>query len=244
MSDNLLNNGSTAGQDWFAGLTATINDPLAANNPNFAIEMVNASTGADESGTQGTALNNSSGQLAFRQYHHQRHGGARAVVGGAAALRSRWPHHVHPPQSQLDWRIATFLPLPQSHEPAACGSSCLVCAVYWSVVQCNCIIETRSSMLIYAVDRPVLPPLKMPDRFRTDIAYLMTPAGEHGVEKMPSGEYWIWLDDAREWLADGVLSVVSPLDGLNRTEIEGSPTSKKPGCDGWSLTASSSALVG
>jgi len=75
-------------------------------------------------------------------------------------------------------------------------------------------------MLIYAVDRTELPPLTMPDRFRTDIAYFMTPAGEHGVKKMPAGEYWIRLDDAREWLADGVLSVVSPLDGLNRTEIE------------------------
>jgi hypothetical protein len=75
-------------------------------------------------------------------------------------------------------------------------------------------------MFIYAVERPELPPLTMPDRFRTDIAYFMTPAGEHGVEKMPSGEYWIRLDDARDWLADGVLSVVSPLDGMNRTEIE------------------------
>jgi hypothetical protein len=75
-------------------------------------------------------------------------------------------------------------------------------------------------MLIYAVDRPELPPLRMPDRFRTDIAYFMTPAGDHGVAKMPSGDYWIRLDDAREWLADGVLSVVSPLDGMNRTEIE------------------------
>jgi hypothetical protein len=75
-------------------------------------------------------------------------------------------------------------------------------------------------MFIFAIDRPELAPLTMPDRFRTDIAYFMTPAGEHGVEKMPAGEYWIRLEDAREWLADGVLSVVSPLDGLNRTEIE------------------------
>ena len=37
----------SAGQDWFTGLTATISDPNAANNPKFAVEMVNASTGAD-----------------------------------------------------------------------------------------------------------------------------------------------------------------------------------------------------
>jgi PEP-CTERM motif len=65
ISDNLLANGSLAGQDWFTGLTATINDPLADGNPNFAIEMVNASTGADDVSTQGTALNNTSGNWRF-----------------------------------------------------------------------------------------------------------------------------------------------------------------------------------
>jgi hypothetical protein len=65
VSDNLLNNGSQAGQDWFTGLTATINDPLAANNPNFAIELVNASTGVDNVSTAGTALNNNSGNWRF-----------------------------------------------------------------------------------------------------------------------------------------------------------------------------------
>ncbi len=65
VSDNLLTNGSKAGQDWFTGLTATINDPLAANDPNFAIELVNASTGTDDVSTQGTALNNSSGNWRF-----------------------------------------------------------------------------------------------------------------------------------------------------------------------------------
>ena len=65
VSDNLLTNGSPAGQDWFPGLTATISDPNAANNPNFAIEMVNASTGADNVSTAGTALNNNSGNWRF-----------------------------------------------------------------------------------------------------------------------------------------------------------------------------------
>lgn len=65
VSDNLLTGGSMAGQDWFTGLTAGINDPNAANNPNFAIEMVNASTSTDCVSTQGTALNNSSGNWRF-----------------------------------------------------------------------------------------------------------------------------------------------------------------------------------
>ena len=41
------------GQAWFTGLSATISDPSAANNPKFAIEMVNASTGADDISASG-----------------------------------------------------------------------------------------------------------------------------------------------------------------------------------------------
>jgi len=65
VSDNKLVNGAPAGQNWFTGLTATISDPAAANNPNFAIEMVNASTGADNVSTNGTSLNNTSGNWRF-----------------------------------------------------------------------------------------------------------------------------------------------------------------------------------
>jgi hypothetical protein len=65
VSNNLLKNGSMAGQDWFTNLTAVIADPNAVNNPNFAIELVNASTGSDNVSTQGTALNNNSGNWRF-----------------------------------------------------------------------------------------------------------------------------------------------------------------------------------
>jgi hypothetical protein len=75
-------------------------------------------------------------------------------------------------------------------------------------------------MLIHAVGRSDLPPLKMPERFRTDVAYFMTPAGRHGVPKLPSGEYWIRLDDATTWLDEGVVAVVSPLDSANTIEFE------------------------
>jgi uncharacterized protein (TIGR03437 family) len=54
-----------AGQDWFPGLTATISDPNAANNPKFAIQIVNAATGADNTGASGTPLNNNSGNWRF-----------------------------------------------------------------------------------------------------------------------------------------------------------------------------------
>ncbi len=54
-----------AGQGWFTGLTAVINDPNAANNPKFAVQIVNASTGADDISATGTALNNNSGNWRF-----------------------------------------------------------------------------------------------------------------------------------------------------------------------------------
>jgi hypothetical protein len=61
VSDSILNGVAGAGQDWFTGLTATITDPAAGNDTNFAIRIVNASTGVDDVSTQGKALNNSSG---------------------------------------------------------------------------------------------------------------------------------------------------------------------------------------
>jgi hypothetical protein len=56
---------ATGGQNWFINLTATITDPSAANDPNFAIEMVNASTGPDNISASGTPLNNTSGNWRF-----------------------------------------------------------------------------------------------------------------------------------------------------------------------------------
>ena len=65
VSDNILTGGNKSGQDWFTGLTAVINDTNAANNPNFAFEIVNAATGVDDVSTAGTALNNTSGNWRF-----------------------------------------------------------------------------------------------------------------------------------------------------------------------------------
>ena len=75
-------------------------------------------------------------------------------------------------------------------------------------------------MLVHAVERPELPPLEMPARFQHDVAYFMTPPGERGAPRLPAGEYWISLDDARRWLAEGVLLLVSPLDSENQAEVE------------------------
>jgi len=75
-------------------------------------------------------------------------------------------------------------------------------------------------MLVYAIDRPELPPFAMPPRFRHDIAYFMTPTGERGAPRLGPGEFWIDTAEARRWLDEGVLSVVSPLDSENKADIE------------------------
>jgi len=76
-------------------------------------------------------------------------------------------------------------------------------------------------MKIIAVDQPQAPPLDMPDRFRMEIVYFMTPPGDRGAPaQLEENEYWINLDDARRWLDDLVVYVVSPLDAENQAEIE------------------------
>lgn len=76
------------------------------------------------------------------------------------------------------------------------------------------------SVRVQAVDHPELPPFEMPDRFRHEIAYFMTPAGEAGVPELAADEYFIRSSDARQWYDDGSFSLVSPLDSENQTECE------------------------
>ncbi len=75
-------------------------------------------------------------------------------------------------------------------------------------------------MRVYAVGRDDLPAFSMPNRFRTDIAYFMTPTGTAGVPPLASGEYWIRLEDSRRWLEDFVVEVISPLDAASKAEVE------------------------
>jgi hypothetical protein len=48
----------------------------------------------------------------------------------------------------------------------------------------------------------------------------MTPPGTHGVPPLPPDQYWIRLDDARQWLDKLVVSIVSPLDAEAKAEVE------------------------
>jgi hypothetical protein len=76
------------------------------------------------------------------------------------------------------------------------------------------------SILVYAVDHPDLPPMAMPNRFRHDVTYFMTPAGEPGVPPLAKGEYWIRREEAQRWLEELVIELVSPLDSASKAEVE------------------------
>lgn len=76
-------------------------------------------------------------------------------------------------------------------------------------------------MHVHAVDRPEVPPLTLSGRFRTEIVYFCTPAGERGAPRdLADDEYWIDLVEAQQWLDNYVIQVVSPLDAASKAEIE------------------------
>ena len=76
-------------------------------------------------------------------------------------------------------------------------------------------------MQVTSRDQPNVPPLEMPARFKLEVVYFMTPKGERGAPAdLAEGEYWIDQGEARQWLDDLVVYVVSPLDAENQAEIE------------------------
>jgi hypothetical protein len=76
-------------------------------------------------------------------------------------------------------------------------------------------------MHLTSLDQPTAPPLELPPRFRTEIVFFMTPAGENSAPaKLGENEYWIDASDARRFLDEGVVYVVSPLDAENKAQIE------------------------
>ena len=73
---------------------------------------------------------------------------------------------------------------------------------------------------VIPTDKSSVTPLKMPDRFRKEIVYFMTPAEGDDAPKLGKDEYWIRAEDAAKWLDDGFFSLVSPLDAESVAEIE------------------------
>ena len=73
---------------------------------------------------------------------------------------------------------------------------------------------------VIAMDRSDVAALQMPDRFRKEIVYFMTPAEGADAPKLGKNEYWIRTEDAAKWLDDGVFTLVSPLDAESVAEVE------------------------
>ena len=77
-----------------------------------------------------------------------------------------------------------------------------------------------SNTFVHSIEKPELPPFEMPARFRTDVSYFMTPSGEDGAPQLQPGEFWIRLENAKRWLDEFVVPVVSPLSAEVKSEIE------------------------
>ncbi len=73
---------------------------------------------------------------------------------------------------------------------------------------------------VVALDQPTAPAYRMPDRFRHDVCYFMAAPDEQGVPPLGPAEYWIHLHQAKTWLAEGVLYIISPLDSEHPAEVE------------------------
>ena len=75
-------------------------------------------------------------------------------------------------------------------------------------------------LALVPVDRPEVAPLAISPRLRTQLNYFMTPADVPGVPPLGEDEFWIAADEVARWLDEGVISLVSPLDTANMTEVE------------------------
>lgn len=77
-----------------------------------------------------------------------------------------------------------------------------------------------NKVLVHAVGRSDVEPLEMPERFRLDVVYFMTPGDHAGAPALVATEYWIESENIDRWLDDGGFSVVSPLDAETVAEID------------------------
>src|SRR3954468_4700323 len=75
-------------------------------------------------------------------------------------------------------------------------------------------------LALVPLDRPGVAPLPISPRLRSQLVYFMSPADSAGAPPLGENEYWIAADDAARCLEDGVISLVSPLDTANMTEVE------------------------
>jgi hypothetical protein len=70
------------------------------------------------------------------------------------------------------------------------------------------------------LDRPEIEPRRVSSRLRGQLIYFSSPAGGPGVPVLGEGEYYFAAEDVERWLDEGAISLISPLDTANRTEVE------------------------
>ena len=66
-------------------------------------------------------------------------------------------------------------------------------------------------MKVFAVDRPDVPPIEMPDRFRTEIVYFASANDSVPPPALGPGEYFVPAAAAAEYLDTLTIEILSPL---------------------------------
>lgn len=74
--------------------------------------------------------------------------------------------------------------------------------------------------LVTSVDNPAVPALEVSARLRSQLVYFMTPPDEPQVPPLGPDEYWIDAQQAAQWLDEGIIELVSPLDSENQAVVE------------------------
>lgn len=77
-----------------------------------------------------------------------------------------------------------------------------------------------SAPRLLPLDRPEIPPRPLSPRLRSQLVYFTSAQGAPGVPPLGESEYYFATDDVAQWLDEGVLYLVSPLDTDHETEIE------------------------
>lgn len=73
---------------------------------------------------------------------------------------------------------------------------------------------------VVAVGRNEVAARPISERMRSQLVYFASGPDRPGVPKLGESEYFIKREDTAELLRDGVMSLVSPLDTANTTEVE------------------------
>ncbi|MDB5349131.1 MAG: hypothetical protein JWN86_378 [Planctomycetota bacterium] len=79
---------------------------------------------------------------------------------------------------------------------------------------------SMSRIVLTPLDCPAVAPRPISERLRSQLVYFGVPSGIAGVPTLGDSEYWFDPAEVSRWLDDGVISLISPLDTANMTEVE------------------------